>query len=219
MKIISPYKDYYDYLSGIYGEDPLIILDRRNHQQPNWIPNYHNNFKDCPIAEKYTLQIGNYIVDFIFYDNKFYYGEEILKIPTLSLKENNRYGIYDNIYSNELKNDFWVFLQEYNSKFLKIFKKPIKIHFNSNFPEIISLLKIEEYYDFHNREFKILANYPKLSDMNLNKFIKAETVYQWIYDYISEKNLEKEIHDDKRSDIEKLQSFGFDKKSSFRNIK
>ena len=29
MKIISKYKDYYDYLSGIYGEDPLKILDRR----------------------------------------------------------------------------------------------------------------------------------------------------------------------------------------------
>ena len=29
MKIISTYKDYYDYLSGIYGEDPLKILDRR----------------------------------------------------------------------------------------------------------------------------------------------------------------------------------------------
>ena len=29
MKIISKYKDYYDYLSGIYGEDPLKVLDRR----------------------------------------------------------------------------------------------------------------------------------------------------------------------------------------------
>ena len=29
MKIISKYKDVYDYLTGIYGEDPLLILDRR----------------------------------------------------------------------------------------------------------------------------------------------------------------------------------------------
>ena len=29
MKIISKYKDYYDYLVGTYGEDPKLILDRR----------------------------------------------------------------------------------------------------------------------------------------------------------------------------------------------
>lgn len=29
MKIIDRYKDYYDYLSGIYGIDELVIFDRR----------------------------------------------------------------------------------------------------------------------------------------------------------------------------------------------
>ena len=29
MKIISKYKDYYDYLTGIYGVDDKIVLDRR----------------------------------------------------------------------------------------------------------------------------------------------------------------------------------------------
>ena len=29
MKIIDKYKDYYDYLQGIYGQDPLAVYDRR----------------------------------------------------------------------------------------------------------------------------------------------------------------------------------------------
>ena len=64
-----------------------------------------------------------------------------------------------------------------------------------------------------------MCSYPKLFDINLNKFIKAETIYQWIYDYISQKNLEKEQHQDLRTDIQKLEGKGFDKKLSFRNTK
>ena len=29
MKIISKYKDYYDYLSGVWGEDPKLVLVRK----------------------------------------------------------------------------------------------------------------------------------------------------------------------------------------------
>jgi len=29
MKILGKYKDYYDYLQGIYDVDPLLVLDRR----------------------------------------------------------------------------------------------------------------------------------------------------------------------------------------------
>lgn len=31
MKIISKYKDYYDYLTGVYGIDPKKVLDRTNY--------------------------------------------------------------------------------------------------------------------------------------------------------------------------------------------
>ena len=29
MKILGKYKDYYDYLQGVYGVDPLLTFDRR----------------------------------------------------------------------------------------------------------------------------------------------------------------------------------------------
>lgn len=38
MKIISKYKDYYDYLSGIYGIDDKKILDRTIYKPMNYVP-------------------------------------------------------------------------------------------------------------------------------------------------------------------------------------
>ena len=219
MKIISPYKDYYDYLIGVYGEDPLIILDRRNHQQPTWRFNHRHGYINEPISTKYTLFIGGWLVDFIHYGNQFYYGEDVLNIPDLKLKENYYLGFNENIYSNELKNDFWVFIQDGNSNPIKIFKKPVKINFKFNFLEIIGLIKFEYNYKLEKYDCILICPYLKLSDIQLNKFISAETIYQWIYDYISESNSKKEQHLDLRTDTQKLEGKGFDKKISFRNIK
>ena len=33
MKIISKYKDYYDYLGGIYGRDDTLTYDRRKTEE------------------------------------------------------------------------------------------------------------------------------------------------------------------------------------------
>ena len=219
MKILSKYKDYYDYLTGIYGEDPLIVLDRRNHQQPIWRFNHKHGYINEPQSLKHTLFIGGWIVDFIHYGDKFYYGEEILQIPDLKLKENYYLGFNENIYSNELKNDFWIFHQDCNSNPIKIFKKPIKINFQFNFSEVITLIKFDYNYKLEKYDCIIICPYLKLSDIQLNKFISAETIYQWIYDYISESNSKKEQHIDLRTDIQKLEGKGFDKKISFRNIK
>ena len=219
MKIISPYKDYYDYLIGVYGEDPLIILDRRNHQQPTWRFNHRHGYINEPISTKYTLFIGGWLVDFIHYGNQFYYGEDVLNIPDLKLKENYYLGFNENIYSNELKNDFWVFIQDGNSNPIKIFKKPVKINFKFNFLEIIGLIKFEYNYKLEKYDCILICPYLKLSDIQLNKFISAETIYQWIYDYISESNSKKEQHLDLRTDTQKLEGKGFDKKLSFRNVK
>lgn len=219
MKILSKYKDYYDYLTGVYGEDPLIVLDRRNHIQPDWTFNHRHGYINEPISTKYTLFIGGWLVDFIHYGNQFYYGEDVLNIPDLKLKENYYLGFNENIYSNELRNDFWIFHQDGNSNPLKIFKNPIKIDFNVNFLEIITLIKFDYNYKLEKYDCILICPYLKLSDIQLNKFISAETIYQWIYDYISESNSKKEQHLDLRTDTQKLEGKGFDKKISFRNIK
>ncbi len=69
MKIISKYKDYYDYLSGIWGEDPKIILDRRKHQQYEFFNN-----EDDKIG---SIFLCGYQIDFVYKKGKFIYLDEL----------------------------------------------------------------------------------------------------------------------------------------------
>lgn len=64
MKIISKYKDYYDYLQGIYGVDEKLVLDRRSSEHPTYYS-----------TGRHVFLIGNIRVDVIHIDGKFYCGE------------------------------------------------------------------------------------------------------------------------------------------------
>ena len=63
----------------------------------------------------------------------------------------------------------------------------------------------------------ILAEKPILKGTKLSSLIDADEIYQSIYSYLS--SLNDIDYKDNRIDIEKLQSVGFDKKISFRNVK
>ena len=82
MKILSNYKDYYDYLTGVYGEDPLIVLDRTKYNQPFWEIPSQSQWGKFGIT-KYCLFIGNYYIEFLRYGYGFYYGENIFNIPII----------------------------------------------------------------------------------------------------------------------------------------
>lgn len=203
MKIISSYKDYYDYLVGIYGVDPLIVLDRRNFDLPIYL-NSHFTDDYC----FYKLIIGEYLIDFMVdNENNFYFGKEILNLK--GVKE------YHNKFTLDFINKYY---NSNNAIKLKMFKriiefsiKPIKIERSFEKNIVIGIL--------NNRNNEFLYKYPILKNINVNKFINADKIYQMIYDYLSKLNLEKENIVDNRSDIEKLTSKGFDKKESFRKTK
>ncbi len=83
MKIIDKRKDYYDFLVGIYGEDPKIILDRRT---------------DCnfePTIGKNILYFCGDIIDIYFDGQNCYLGEDLEKFSeevTYSKKYSKWYG-------------------------------------------------------------------------------------------------------------------------------
>jgi hypothetical protein len=65
MKIISKIKDYYDYLSGIYGIDEQIVYDRRKFEEPfgnlSKFPTkfYNHHLDDTEKTDFVLLEIGN----------------------------------------------------------------------------------------------------------------------------------------------------------------
>lgn len=82
MKIISKYKDYYDYLSGIYGIDEKKVLDR-------------TQFKSYIIPEDFDLIVCNIPFKRVsrkFYDEeiknkRFYYWRSYAKFETIYIGE------------------------------------------------------------------------------------------------------------------------------------
>lgn len=240
MKILSSYKDYYDYIVGIYGEDPILVLDRRVHNQPDFVQYLEENpisIEDRPIlqqdkdrkVEKYKLWIGDWLVEFVVYNRKIYYGEQIKNIPHRSYREGksvrwvsgyeSKYGhkFSDLVEAGFIEIDFIEDISNSRRKrvnSISVLSKPIKSKRPKDLPDdiVISLGQSQ----FNNVGIFGRCDYPKLADLNLGKMIKPEDIYQMITDYLAELKLRAEYHKDTRTNVQKLEGKGFDKKTSFR---
>jgi len=200
MRILSKYKDYYDYLKGIYGKDPLIVLDRRE-------------YKHCPYyrydnREMITFFIGGYKIEGYFLNDNFYYGEKLHQIGEKCEKDKHFFiddsfnkKDYENLIEIKTKNCY----SDYVNK--TIIKDVNNYNEKTNCPILFAKEK-HNHYEF--------VKYPILSDYNLGSFINAEEVYKMISDWISLQKTKQENKIDFRSDIQKLEGKGFDKKTSFR---
>lgn len=192
MKIISKYKDYYDYLQGIYGIDNKVVLDRRSD-----IPTYFSNapyFKGE--YDKVSIHIcGKAFEIAIDHNDNKYIGQDIVKIS-----KRNRIDTHTNIRWYALMSNI------YPRLFTEYRVEPYQSTINEEqFCPIILVC--------HNNIFK----YPKLSDYKIPSVYPAEEIFKDLYTWIeSHKIVDKP---DNRTDIQKLESKGFDKKTSFRNMK
>lgn len=194
MKIISKYKDYYDYLIGIYGEDEKIILDRRNFEMPKIYTKEKN---------KFTIHLCDLIIDGLQNGEKFYYGETLKEFEKKVPKWYYKYmKTPENIIYIECENTLHK-IQPFNIIPVKDDKN---INSKLNCPIILDY-GIKQYY------------FPILSKLNLQSFLSPDEIYKILYQWISDRNTMKENKPDKRSDVEKLLGKGFDKKISFRHRK
>ena len=75
MKIIDNKKDYYDYVSGIYGIDPYVVYDRRGSEASSYIKECWPEIFDKNIIdsdkETYNRKYGKYVKDKAFIDKDF----------------------------------------------------------------------------------------------------------------------------------------------------
>jgi len=137
----------------------------------------------------YVLKAGNFL--YYFEVERFFVDNEHVKDETFFLKkEENKEGIF-------------------NDLVLAIIPFRLRYYFDRNF-EDYSLCKENVIEDE-------IINLPILKNTPIPKFIPAKEIFLNIYSFISS---QKDIKiEDKRTDIQKLQSAGFDKIESFRNIK
>lgn len=202
MKIIDNKKDYYDYLGGVYGIDPLAVYDRRG------------SVKVGP---------GNYTVSTY---PRFWFDKDYDSELSFVRKQSNR-------------TDFFILEVGYMQYWFSICRR---LNGENRFePELMGRHRVERksgdapmvlmpadtrWFDYRlwkrldkaelvpdsNRNLYI--NNPILAGTYIPGFIPAEEIWNELSSYLL--SIREKPFEDKQTDVEKVVSHGFDKKTSFR---
>jgi len=193
MRIISKYKDYYDYYQGIFGMDNSKVYDRRKMITFDTMEVF--NTIDATILDFYIC--GTQYRMLLFKGILYHTPDELEELDKILDDEGNR-GLY--LKSWGLKSNENKYQAEYDGT------NNIPVDVNTKLREPI-LLKFGRHDDF----FQI----PLLSDFNFHKimdakdvYIKVETFLGWMVDNPPLPNTQ--------TNDGKIQTAGFDKKHSFR---
>jgi len=206
MKIISKFKDYYDYLVGIYGIDEKLVLDRTDFT-------ITSSYSD---DSKVTFYICGLIIDGLYRNNKFYYGKELEQFaePREPISRRYfRYGFWKN------PNDYYsiktINIISNKIEYLQLFKKPVidKLDINEKLScPILILDNINGKEVYKSYKF---SKFPILKDYNFPSVFTAEEIWIKIYNFLSKT---RDIPDT-QTNKEKIIGKGFDYVHSFRNTK
>lgn len=212
MKILSKYKEYYDYLMGIYGQDPLKVLDRTAYKT-----------YDVDLVVKYPRhKAPDEIVvrDFIIYFcGDYYFLGDVKNLR----KGDERKGLFRKLDKDKVD---WVY--EVNNKVLDAYYDTDLIYED----DLFCVLRLTEdslkkrYKDYLKIKDEITAPYyivrnydktdevfmPNLTKLNFAKFLSAEDCYLAIENYISKKDVDMP---NSPNDMIRFEQKGFKKGKSF----
>jgi hypothetical protein len=211
MKLIgNGIKDYYDYLIHQYGEDPLVILDRRPIGE---FKNDYNNKATGSYSGKHVDKIyGEFKSDRGVYDRfgRLNSTEKWLvlngRVYPVVRASDYKFELANEDNSTEVSRSEWWF-----SRF----------DFTKTGVTIPSMVKLSKELNRHCFIFDdgnkyVYPTIPNLSEIGFTKVKQAQEVYLETVDFISEhfaKEMEQIVQ---MNDREKIVSHGFDLKKSFR---
>lgn len=201
MKILSKYKDYYDYLSGIWGEDPKLVLDRREFEHPEFFSHHPQIIK---------LYICNLVIYGFWDGQNFYFGETLSKFGEIKKPSTRNWFSFHNREEQVryVSFDFTPNVPLARTERYNINVEPTNDHMGTTISEKCPILMV--------RGAKTYYKFPILSKMNVGSILSPEVIYQMLVEWYSERNNEAEKRPDNQTDVQKLLSKGFDKKESFR---
>ena len=227
MRIIDNKKDYYDYLSGVFGIDNLIVYDRRGSVPINLDCISLNGAEyffsqrilplDKPITGKRHWELKSIVKRRIAETDKHRYS--------MSWTEGDIYHFILEVGNTHYRFEIERWIDN---------KTPERLHVETtlldtikNVPQRYSNVPIciitcrAQYWWWHHEirweDTKGRIENPILANTFIPKLIPPTEIWQALYDYLS--SLKDKPITDSRTDIQKLESAGFDKKTSFRNVK
>ena len=193
MKIISKYKDYYDFLVGLYGEDDKLILDRRNGHVIN------------RPSEVFHLHIGGKKIEGVFLNGIYYYGEDLELIA----------GPRDDRPYHDRREDFKDCIRYYSTERTK-YNQTVEYDickYIKDSPKN-SLLKCPIIYSGGLKFEKKDVLFPKLENFKLAKILPPKDIWILLSSFIASSIVEPVVPIG--SDKVRIESHGFDIKTSFR---
>lgn len=202
MKIISKYKDYYDYLVGIYGEDPKLVLDRRQDISAN----YNSQPENGDIIKMFICGL---VYTGMFINGKYCYGEDLIALSEPVKRYDKKYQYVKITLNVKLWNG--TFVPKTFSLCIDIEKSDLNDKHDC--PIMVYPTNPTNPYNITD---SCIVKYPKLIDYNFASVIGPEEIFNTISNWLSTKITERENIIDTRTDFLKLESKGFDKKRSFR---
>lgn len=206
MKIISKFKDYYDYLQGVYGIDEKLILDRtkfvnKSHYAENGVVRFF---------------ICGLVVEGLFRDGKFWYGKEL---EQFSQKQYHNWGNSGNYYYVPANKAHPI----YGGSDSKVLMSPMKFKDWMSIQQPVSYKNKTEVVcpnDKLNCPIIVTTCYgdgydlnPILSEYQIRKVFSPQEIWFMLTEWLGREKQIKEM----RTDKEKILSNGFDLKTSFRH--
>ena len=237
MKIISKFKDFYDYKVAKYGVDEKLVYTRVTKNFRN-SPRLFSINKTQPDYNNKILFVGDKIVLIFKTEEKLYTQFDLEDIELLKAKNSNVriknffYHMKDSeltfldgntiVVNSIVDVDLYEMLQMSRKTFYNFFikneKDLLNIDEEDNFlnEPIVLIEFLENVTDHDNRRstsvYKKTYN-PNLSQMGI--YIDEDFVWQSLVEFLSNKRSEKEISPEV-SNENKILSKGFDLKTSFR---
>ena len=237
MKIISKFKDFYDYKVAKYGVDEKLVYTRVTKNFRN-SPRLFSINKTQPDYNNKILFVGDKIVLIFKTEEKLYTQFDLEDIELLKAKNSNvrvkNFSYYmkdseitfldgNTIFLNSFVNiDLYDLLKMNRTTFYNFFIKNKEDFFDIDeednfFNEPIVLIEfLENVTDHDNR--RSTSVYKKTYNLNLSQmgiYIDEDFVWQSLVEFLSNKRSEKEISPEV-SNENKILSKGFDLKTSFR---
>lgn len=219
MKIIDKHKDYYDYLQGIWGQDPKAIYVRNNVKV--FSPEDYPSFLEKKLPDGIDAYQGEIILTCGLKEHHIYvenfgngpFLEEFLCVNVQRAKDSAPLVL--EWYVNEWKTirSKWSPAPRPMDSYCA-WAKILSQSFNNRKKNRSGrLLPI---FELRSEPIKARWENPILASLPFT-FVPAEEVFSGIYDFLLASH-DTDIPDN-RTDIEKLEAAGFDRKTSFRNIK
>lgn len=221
MKIISKRKDYYDYLvnPALYGTDTLRVYDRRadNYGEPG------GTDKLNPLLEHYDFAVCGMIYRIYQYKGKFYHTkEDWVKLDQLLSKGDpgNRARFLFGDTLDQLERDAARKYDKVNvpTDVNKALREPVLMKTSGGGEFTYKSSWSNEF--MHDTARIIESTWSKviLKDFGFQRVMAAEEIFMKISEFLGWL-VDNPPIPNKQTNIEKLESHGFDKKKSFRHRK